>query len=221
MKKIWQAISSTLAVLLTLAVVFGAGFWDGSVREVPEIGEVAPAEPDREKGGLNLPGETRRRFLSEEEVSAQLVQMAELATYCGEYSVSRTEECKRYLLDDCAIPGTTNTITVRCKGIVKVGYPVEEILPQVDNDSQTIYISLPEPQVLDNYIIWDSVKCRETNNILNPIAFEQYQALIADLEEAGLEEAEEEGIYLAAEHQVKVIVTNFLGGFEGYEVVFL
>ena len=45
--------------------------------------------------------------------------------------------------------------------------------------------------------------------------------LVYWFEEAGLEEAEEEGVYLAAEHQVKVIVTNFLGGFEGYEVVFL
>ena len=163
----------------------------------------------------------RRRFLTEEEVSAQLVEIGELATYCAEYSVSRTEDCKRYILDDYVIPGTTNTITVRCKGIVKVGYSVEDIRPRVDNDSETIYISLPEPQVLDNYIIWDSVKCRESNNILNPIAFQQYQSLIADLEEAGLEEAEEGGIYTAAKQQVKVIVTNFLSGFDGYEVVFL
>ena len=221
MKKILRRCCAALAVLLTLAAAFGVGFWVGDRWTPPEVTEVTPAEPGRDKGGLNLPGEKRKRILTEEKVSAQLVEMAELATYCAEYSVSRTEDCKRYFLDDYVIPGTTNTITVRCKGIVKVGYCVEEIRPQVDNDSQTIYISLPEPRVLDNYIIWDSVKCRETNNILNPIAFEQYQALIADLEEAGLEEAEEEGVYLAAEHQVKVIVTNFLGGFEGYEVVFL
>lgn len=218
MKKVWQAIRSTLAVLLTLAAVFGAGFFAGSVREAPEI---AVVEPDRDKSGMNLPGEKRRRFLTEEEVSAQLVEMAELATYCGVYSVSRTEDCKRYLLEDYAIPGTANTITVRCRGIVKVGYSVEEILPQVDNDSQTIYISLPKPRVLDNYIIWDSVRCQETNNILNPIAFQQYQALIEDLEAAGLKEVEEEGIYAAAQEQVQVIVRNFLGGFDGYEVVFL
>lgn len=218
MKKVWQAISSTLAVLLTLAAVFGAGFWAGSLREAPEIVTV---EPSRDKSGMNLPGEKRRRFLTEEEVCAQLVEMAELATYCGTYSVSRTEDCRRYLLEDYAIPGTTNTITVRCRGIVKVGYSVEEIVPQVDNSNQTIYISLPNPRVLDNYIIWDSVRCQETNNILNPIAFQQYQDLIEDLEAAGLEEVEEEGIYTAAEEQVKVIVRNFLAGFEGYEVVFL
>lgn len=218
MKKILRWISATLAVLLVLATAFGAGFRAGSNREEPEL---AVVEPGREKGGMTLPGENRRRFLTEEEVSAQLTAIAELATYSAEYSVSRTEDCKRYILDDYEIPGTTNTITVRCSGIVKVGYSVEQILPRVDNDSRTIYISLPEARVLDNYIIWDSVKCRETNNILNPIAFQQYQDLIADLEEAGLEEAEEEGIYAAAEQQVQVIVTNFLAGFEGYEVVFL
>lgn len=218
MKKLLQGISAALAVLLTLAAVFGAGYWAGTAREEPET-EVT--EPGREKSGLNLPGEMRKRILTEEEVSARLTAIAELATYCAEYSVSRTEDCKRYFLGDYEIPGTTNTITVRCTGIVKVGYEVEEILPRVDNESRTIYISLPEPQVLDNYIIWDSVKCRESNNILNPIAFGQYQTLIADLEKAGLKEAEEEGIYIAAEEQVKRIVTGFLAGFDDYQVVFL
>lgn len=221
MKKIWQAVSSTLAVLLTLALVFGAGYWTGNARQPQEIVDTSTTEQGRDKDGLNLPGERRRRFLSEEEVSAQLVELAELATYCGEYSVSRTEECSRYILGDYMIPGTTNTITVRCEGIVKVGYPVEQIRPRVDNDSQTIYISLPEPQVLDNYILWDSVRCQETNNILNPIAFEQYQSLIGELEAAGLKEVEEQGIYAAAERQVQVLVRNFLGGFQDYEVVFL
>ena len=58
----------------------------------------------------------------------------------------------------------------------------------------------------------DTVKCEETNNILNPIDFEQYQVLIGELEALGLEKAETEGIYQAAEDNIKVII-NWLFAF--------
>lgn len=102
-----------------------------------------------------------------------------------------------------------------------MGYDVEEITIEVDNDSQKIYISLPAPKVLDNYVIWDSVKCREENNILNPIDFEQYQGLISEIEDEGLALVEADGIYEDAKANMETIIRNFLSGFEDYEIVFL
>lgn len=91
----------------------------------------------------------------------------------------------------------------------------------MDNDSQKIYISLPAPKVLDNYVIWDTVKCQEENNILNPIDFEQYQTLIAEIEEDGLALVEADGIYADAEENMMTIIRNFLSGFEDFEIIFL
>lgn len=125
------------------------------------------------------------------------------------------------ILPNIAVPGTTNTINLECKGIVKVGYDVEEITIKVDNDSQKIYISLPAPKVLDNYVIWDTVICQEENNILNPIDFEQYQTLIAEIEEDGLALVEADGIYADAEENMMTIIRNFLSGFEDFEIIFL
>lgn len=127
----------------------------------------------------------------------------------------------RYFLDNIAVPGTTNTITIECSGVVKVGYEVEDIEIKVDNDSLKIYISLPEAQVLDNYVIWDTVRCQEENNILNPIDFEQYQDIISEIETEGLALAEADGIYEDAEANMETIICNFLSGFEDYEIVFL
>lgn len=98
---------------------------------------------------------------------------------------------------------------------------MEEITIEVDNDSKKIYISLPAPKVLDNYVIWDTVKCQEENNILNPIDFEQYQELISEIEDDGLALVEADGIYADAEENMITIIRNCLSGCENFEIIFL
>lgn len=218
MKKFWQIISTLLSVLVLGCALFGGGYLAGSCPEEPVI--LAEAK-DRKQTDWKMPGELRKVTLTREEVSAEIRKLGELATYCGRYRVTATTRCARYLLEDVAIPGTTNTVTIHCAGMVKVGYDVESIAPTVDNGSKTIYIALPEPEVLDNYILWDSVTCEESNNIFNPLDFSRYQEMITDLERKGLRQVEKEGIYTAAEDQVKLLLQGFLSGFSEYEVVFL
>ena len=220
MAKVWKAISSTIAVLLTLAIVFGAGYFVGSFPD-EDAEVVEPINPTEEKFDLKLPAEVEKRIVTVEEVEVVLVDVSQFSTYSGEYTTTKSAEYTRYFLDNIAVPGTTNTINLECKGIVKVGYDVDEITIKVDNDSQKIYISLPAPKVLDNYVIWDSVKCREENNILNPIDFEQYQGLISEIEDEGLGLVEADGIYEDAEANMETIIRNFLSGFEDYEILFL
>ena len=220
MAKVWKAISSTIAVLLTLAIVFGAGYFVGSFPD-EDAEVVEPINPTEEKFDLKLPAEVEKRIVTVEEVEVVLIDVSQFSTYSGEYTTTKSAEYTRYFLDNIAVPGTTNTINLECKGIVKVGYDVDEITIKVDNDSQKIYISLPAPKVLDNYVIWDSVKCREENNILNPIDFEQYQGLISEIEDEGLALVEADGIYEDAEANMETIIRNFLSGFEDYEILFL
>lgn len=220
MAKVWKAISSTIAVLLTLAIVFGAGYFVGSFPD-EDAEVVEPINPTEEEFDLKLPAEVEKRIVTVEEVEVVLIDVSQFSTYSGEYTTTKSAEYTRYFLDNIAVPGTTNTINLECKGIVKVGYDVDEITIKVDNDSQKIYISLPAPKVLDNYVIWDSVKCREENNILNPIDFEQYQGLISEIEDEGLALVEADGIYEDAQANMETIIRNFLSGFEDYEIVFL
>ena len=220
MAKVQKAISSTIAVLLTLAIVFGAGYFVGSFPD-EDAEVVEPINPTEEKFDLKLPAEVEKRIVTVEEVEVVLIDVSQFSTYSGEYTTTKSAEYTRYFLDNIAVPGTTNTINLECKGIVKVGYDVDEITIKVDNDSQKIYISLPAPKVLDNYVIWDSVKCREENNILNPIDFEQYQGLISEIEDEGLALVEADGIYEDAKANMETIIRNFLSGFEDYEIVFL
>lgn len=217
MRTFSRALGSILALLLALGGVFCAGLFLGQTRQEPaQPVTAAPMAPS----DLSLPTEEEKRTVTESEVSAQLNKMAQLATYCGEYRVSQTEESTRYLLDSCPIPGTTNSITVQCSGMVKVGFDVAEIIPHVDNESRTITLTLPPARVLDNYILWDSLRFQETNSILNPITFDQYHAMLLELEEMGLEQVLSEGIYEAAEIRLRLVAENFLGNFSDYTVLF-
>lgn len=217
MRKVLSVIELLLVLLLVATLAFGGGYWLGFQRQ----NEAEIAEPQQDDFDLKLPGEVEKRVVTREEVEVKLLEIGELASYSGDYTVSKSTENSRYVLDDIILPGTTNKITIECSGLVKVGYQLEAIVPTVDNESQRIYIALPSPEVLDNYVIWDTVKCVEDNKVLNPIDFAQYQKLITELEEAGLQEALKEGVYERAEEHLKLLICNFLAGFHEYEVVFL
>ena len=199
-----------ISLILALAIGFGAGYY---------VSNSMKWDFEDEDDSDSIV--TEKRSVTAEDISAKLVEIKEISTYSCEYTVKESVDSKRFLLDDIAIPLTKNKITISCDGIVKVGYDIDEIKVSVDDVSQTVYIGLPQAKLNDNYIIWETVKCKETNNILNPIDFDDYQKLIGELEAKGLAAAEENGIYTDAEQNMKMIIINFLAEFDGYKVEFL
>lgn len=215
--KVLKFFGNLLSVLLVIALAFGAGYGYCFYTQEPETIVV---EKEAEKNiDLELPDEVEKRVVTVEEVEKKLQEMAELTTYSGEYTVKLGKDESRYLLDNIKVIGTTNSITITASGIVKVGYDMNNISVKVDDEK--IYISLPEPQLNDNYVIWDTVSCNESNNILNPIEFSQYQELVDEIETAGLAEVEADGIYTSAEDNVKKVMNGFLAEFSDYEIVYM
>lgn len=217
MKKLMKTIGSIFGVIIILGSVFVGGCFVG-IKQLPktEIVETSADEKD-----LKLPGEAEKRNVTVEEITSKLKEISEFSTYSSEYVVTKSADYSRYFLDDILVPGTTNTVTLKCKGVVKVGYDLTEINPVVDQESNIIYIALPEIKVNDNYIIWESIECVEDNNILNPIDFSQYKQLAVEMEELGLKDAESKDIYKKGESYVQELIINFFGCFDGYEVKFI
>lgn len=209
----FKVFREVIAVVLVLAVVFVAGYYtakntNGSKEDVAE-----------KSAGLELPGESEKRVVTVEEVKSKLTEMAELTTYCGEYTVTLGKDETRYFLDDIKVLGTTNSITITASGMVKVGYDMDKIVVKVGDDK--IYIKLPEAQLNDNYVIWDTVSCSEANNILNPIEFSQYQEIVEEIETKVLVDVESKGIYHSASENAKMVMDSFLAEFENYEIVYM
>lgn len=221
MKTKSRAGAKILSLLLALLFVFGAGFYVGKYLDLDARIFVSSG------AGAKLPTEVEKMVVTKEDVESQLVEIKEISTYSGEYNITKSVDFTRYIMDNYAIPGTTNRVKLECTGIVKVGYDIDSIEVRVNSNGPgepaggTIYISLPEPSVNDNYLIWDKVQCEEVNSIFNPIDFDQYKTMIADIEKEGLAQVEAAGIYKAAEDNIKMIIENFLGGFEGYAVEYM
>lgn len=215
--KIVKGVRDVIAVLLVLAVVFGAGYYTAMKTVEPE--EVVVEKIVEKPVDIELPGEVEKRVVTVEEVESKLMEMAELSTYSGEYTVTLGKDETRYLLDNIKVWGTTNSIEITASGIVKVGYDMNDIVVKVDDDR--IYIKLPEAQLNDNYVIWDTVTCSESNNILNPIEFSQYQEIVDEIEEMGLADVKSKGIYQNASENVKKIMNGFLSEFKDYEIVYM
>lgn len=216
MKKFLNTVKEIVSVVLILGVVFGAGYYFGDIANQQE--SIAVEEKD---GGidLELPLEVERRTVTVDEVESRLVEIGELSTISGEYTYTLGKDETRYWLDKIPVFGSTNSIKITCKGNVKVGYNMQDIVVKVDDEK--IYISIPEAQINDNYVIWDSVECKEFNCIFNPIEFTQYQELIDEIEEKGLKDVTDKGIYQRAEDNLKVLIEAFLSEFDDYEIVYM
>lgn len=207
-----KVLKDVVAVVLILAVVFVAGYYTGK-------NTVGTQEARKESNGLELPGETEKRVVTVEDIKSKLKEMEELTTYCGEYTVTLGKDETRYFLDNIKVLGTTNSIVITADGIVKVGYDMKKVVTKVTDNK--IYIKLPEAQLNDNYVIWDTISCSESNNILNPIEFSQYQEIVDEIETKGLEDVKTKGIYNTASENVKNIMNKFLSDFKGYEIVYM
>lgn len=215
-RDIVRGIVTMSIVLCILALVFAAGYYVGCVTDNKESVVVRDG---RDGFDLELPFEVEKNVVSVEEVESRLVEIGELSTYSGEYTLTLGKEETRYLLEDIPVLFSTNSVEITCSGIVKVGYNLSDIIVRVEDEC--IYISIPEAQLNDNYVIWDSVVCSESNNILNPIEFSQYEEIIEEIEQRGLEDVTENGIYQSAEDNLKDLIEVFLSDFDDYEIVYM
>ena len=140
--------------------------------------------------------------LTDTMVMEKLQSIGQLVTYSYEYSDVREIKDSRQLFR-WNIPGTTHTIQLKYNGTIKVGYEVADIQVSVDNDTKTIYVTLPDPKVTDNYIDMDTLSYAEQNNIFNPIKGDEITSGLDTIKAEALEKAEHAGIYELAEGNSK------------------
>lgn len=158
--------------------------------------------------------------ITNDHIIETMTQIGELSTMSFEYSNQKTVTDTRKLFG-IDIPGTTKTVTIVYSGVIKVGYDVTDIPCAVDEAEKALIFTLPEPTVLDNYIVLDNLQCTDGNNILNPIGSEDIIGYFGEIEAEELVRAEELGIYAEAEMQLKSIITHYFAAFPDYTVCFV
>lgn len=158
--------------------------------------------------------------ISNEIVMRKLESIGQLVTYSYEYTNNREIKDTKQVFG-VNIPGTTHTIHLKYKGIIKAGYEVKEINVRVDNDGKVIYITLPEVQITDNYIDTDSLEYTEQNNVFNPISGDEITSELDTIRAEELEEAINAGLYDKAEGNAKELIGGLMKDFSGFSVKFV
>ena len=212
-KKVKKNICMAMAAIVLSTAMLGAGYYLG----LNARGETTIVAAGND---IRLPFEVVKRTITKYDIESKLAEIRELSTFSSEYTVSRDEEEARCITKYFAIPGAKNYISMDCKGIVKVGYDFDDITVTVDDEREEIIITLPDPKVNDNYVIWDSIDYAEKNSILNPIDFEQYKVMLGEIKEDGLKQAEEKGVYKSAEKNMKALINDSLDEITDYDVVY-
>jgi len=155
------------------------------------------------------------------QVMKQLLAVSDLTTYTYEYANEITESSTRMLpFLGWDIPGTANKVTIQYSGVINIGYDISKMKYDLSHDEKKIYVTVPEPEVLDNYIKFDDLVCICEDNILNPIKTDTVMTYFKGIENIELAKAEAENIYEKANEQLKQTVKGYFAVFPEYDVVF-
>lgn len=174
---------------------------------------------DEIKSALNRSQVEDKVEITDIEVMETLVAKSDLVTYAFEFD-NTTEIKNSRQIFGVDVPFTTNTVTIKYAGVIKVGYDVSAMKITVDNDNNKIYVTLPEAKITDKYLYEDKLEYSEKNNIFNPISPDKISECLEDILNTELKRAEEQGIYDKAEDNVKDIITGILSVYEDYLVVY-
>lgn len=166
------------------------------------------------------PNKNKNVEVTETAVWETLSPIGELSTYLADYGNTYSIDTTRTGIFGETVPFSQNSLNFLYHGVAKVGIDVDQIEIDVDQERQVITVSLPEPRVLDNYIMLDELNCTAKNNILNPLDVTEMPGILSACAAQGLSNAESHGLYSKARTNAENVIRDLLSVFPDYRVVF-
>ncbi len=152
------------------------------------------------------------------EVKSAMSQIGEITTIAYEYSGEAYErDCNT--LFGWEVGFTENSIDVSYKGTIRAGYVIKDIKVDIDQETKTIYITLPEAKVFSNEITAQDIEWK--NNVFNHIDPDVASDLLDEAKEEEQEEALSNGLFDEADSNARTVITDVLSVFDGYKVEFI
>lgn len=124
-------------------------------------------------------------------------------------------------LADIDIPFTQKFFLVKFDGLIKSGIDMQEIELDINSETNSAVITLPEAEIMQNSIDERSlIVYDQSMNILNPIKIEDYNNAIAQEKDDMERKAIENGILEQSQTQAEMLLTSLLTeiGFENVTI---
>jgi len=193
-----KAISLPTFLLLILVIAGGFYFWFRTDNGKPKI--------------------------TNETIGVQIKELKELATIQYKYKEIASREDWNTLFN-IKLPFTKSSFIVTYTGILKLGIDLSETKVEVDENSKTIKVTLPESKVLSNELDLKSLKVYdEKNSIFNPVKVQDYTEFTQNGKENAEKDAKESGVFDQSKEIAKKVITDLLNLTkeikENYKIVF-
>lgn len=133
--------------------------------------------------------------ITNETIGVQVKELKELATIQYKYKEIASREDWNTLFN-IKLPFTKSSFIVSYTGILKLGIDLSETKVDVDENSKTIKVTLPESKVLSNELDLKSLKVYdEKNSIFNPVKVKDYSEFTQSGKENSEKDARESGVF--------------------------
>ncbi len=147
-------------------------------------------------------------------------QLATQEAYATE--VNHTEDARTFF--GIEIPLTKSKQVYSYDVIIKAGFNFEQIQPAIDHDKKMITVQMPEPQVLSNEIVEDSLKVYvEDESIFKKITLEDTSEARKIMKENAEKSAIEKGLFKSAKANAETLLEAFIReneDFNEYQIKF-
>ena len=111
------------------------------------------------------------------------------------------------------LPLTGSNFLISYDGVVTAGVDLSEATVEKHDDTKSIFVLLPEPEIMNLEIDFDSFQVfSEKEGVGNPITLENYNDALKAIDESARQKALERGILKRAGENAEVIIQRLVGG---------
>lgn len=138
-----------------------------------------------------------------------LRNIGELATQSAYVTEVGVIDDPRTLFKKVKIPFTQSRYIYSYDFIVKAGFKVKDIIPDVDDEAKTVNITMPKSEILSNEPKLDSLKIYlEDESIFNQVTMDETNQEFIKMQQNAQQDAIANGLLESAEENAKSVITG-------------
>lgn len=161
--------------------------------------------------------------ITSETLKEQLDSVSELVTQQYIYTNADKYESDQTWVFGWKRPFSSKSILVTYDGTIKAGIDLSEVDFNVDEESLTITVTLPESKITDNNIPQDSITVVEVKNgLFNEVTLDDYNQFISEQKIIMEQRAIDRGLLKEASQKAKDVILstlNLIPGMDKYKII--
>lgn len=161
--------------------------------------------------------------ISSETLKSQLNALQELVTEEYVYTNADKRESSATWIFGWTRPFSDSSLLVTYDGVIKAGIDLSDVQINVDEEKQTVTVTLPKSKITSNNIPQESITVVEVRNgLFNEITFEDYNTFIGEQKIVMEQKAIAQGLLVNADKNARNLIRSFLSvlpGMQGYTLI--